>query len=203
MKKTSNTFSEQVRLFKKHKGTLKTSEAIRLGIHPRDLYAMKEQGIVDPVSRGLYRLSSMEPLSSPDLATVTLKIPQGVISLISALAFHGITTQIPHRVDVALKRGSEKPRLSYPPTQFIWLSEPAFSSGIEIRKVDGHSMKIYSPEKTVADCFKYRNKITLEVALEALKLCRARKHSRVRDLMTYAKIDRVERVMGPYVEALL
>jgi len=203
MKNSSKSFARHVRLFKENKGVLKSSQAIRLGIHPRDLYAMKDQGVIESVSRGLYRLSSMEPLSSPDLATVTLKIPQGVICLISALAIHGITTQIPHRVDVALKRSSEKPRLRYPPLRFIWLSEPSFSSGIETHAVDGHSVRVYSPEKTVADCFKYRNKITLEIALEALKLCRARKGSRVQDLMKYAKIDRVERIMGPYVEALL
>src|SRR2546421_566963 len=106
MKKSSKSFAPQIRLFKENKGVLKSSQAIRMGIHPRDLYAMKDQGVIESVSRGLYRLSSLEPLSSPDLATVTLKIPQGVICLISALAIHGITTQIPHRVDVALKRSS-------------------------------------------------------------------------------------------------
>jgi len=196
-------FAEQIKAFKKNGGVLKTAQALKLGIHSRDLYAMQSQGVVEPLSRGLYRLKSMRPFSQPDLATVAHKIPQGVICLISALAFHEITTEIPHEVSVALKKGAEKPRLDYPPTRFIWLSPQAFDSGIEDHQVDGVSLKVYSPEKTVADCFKFRNKIGMDVAIEALKFCRERKRSKVDTLMKFAKIDRVEKVMKPYLEAIL
>ena len=164
---------------------------------------MRQAGVIELISRGLYRLSRLTPLSTPDLATVGLKIPQGVICLISALAFHEITTQVPHEVYVALRQGSEKPRLEYPPTRFVWLSGSSFSEGIGTHKVDGVSIRIYGPEKTVADCFKFRNRIGLDVAIEALKLCREKKRSRPDLLLHYAKICRVENVMKPYLQSIL
>src|SRR3989339_621828 len=108
----SSAFKHEEAIFRAHGGLLRTSQAIKLGIHPRRLYGMREAKLIEPLSRGLYRLASLPPLSLPDLATVALKIPQGVICLISALAFHEITTQIPHEVHVALRKGSRKPRLS-------------------------------------------------------------------------------------------
>lgn len=196
-------FYYEIGVFRRHRGVLRTSEAIRRGIHPRDFYDMKASGAIEPISRGLYRLTDMAPLSQPDLATVSLKIPQGVICLVSALAFHEITTQIPHEVYVALKQGAEKPRLNYPPTRFVWLSELSFGEGVETQAVDGIPIKVYGPEKTVADCFKFRNRIGLDVAIEALKLCRKKYRSTPDRLMKYARICRVERVMKPYLEAIL
>src|SRR4029077_6809567 len=111
MKKRPVEFSNQRKLFRENGGTLRSSQAIGLGIHPRDLYAMKSKKIIEHISRGLYRLVDMPTLTKPDLVTAALKIPQGVICLISALAFHDITTQIPHEVHMALKRGARKPRL--------------------------------------------------------------------------------------------
>lgn len=197
------TFEKQLAIFKAHGGMLRTAQAMRLGIHPRDLYAMKEAKILEPISRGLYRISSLKPLANPDLVTVALKIPKGVICLISALAFHEITTQIPHEVHVALPRGTEKPRLDHPPTRFAWFTEPAFESGIETHAIDGVPVRIYSPEKTVADCFKARNKVGLDVAIEALKLCREIKKSKPETLLNFARICRVEKIMKPYLEAIL
>jgi predicted transcriptional regulator of viral defense system len=202
MNKTSK-FQYEMKAFKDHGGMLRTSQALEAGIHPRDLYAMKSQGIVEPISRGFYRLKSRKPLWNPDLTTVALRIPQGVICLISALSFHNITTEIPHEVYIALKKGSEKPRLGHPPTRFFWLSPPAFEASIETHEVDGVAIRIYSPEKTVADCFKFRNTVGLDVAIEALKFCRERKRSTVGTLLKCARMDRVEKVMKPYLEAIL
>lgn len=190
-------------LFKEHPAGLHVSEALRLGIRPRTLYAMRDAGVLEKLTRGVYRLAKAPPLSNPDLVTVALKIPKGVVCLVSALSFHGITTQIPHVVHIALPFGAEKPRLKHPPTRFSWFKEPAFSSGVEVHKVDGASVRVYSLEKTVADCFKFRNKIGLDVALEALKLCLKKKRSKPDDLLKYARVCRVERVMRPYLEALL
>lgn len=198
-----NEFHYEIGIFKRQRGILRTSDALRRGIHPRDFYDMKASGVIEPVSRGLYRLTDMPPLSQPDLATVSLKIPQGVICLVSALAFHEITTQIPHEVYVALKQGAEKPRLDYPPTRFMWFSKLSFGEGIITQTVDGMPLKVYGPEKTVADCFKFRNRIGLDVAIEALKLCRKKYRSTPDRLMKYARICRVERVMKPYLEAIL
>lgn len=199
----SNAIKAGIALFKEHPAGLHSGEALRRGLQARTLYAMRSAGILEQLARGVYRLAKAPPLSNPDLVTVSLKIPKGVVCLVSALSFHGITTQVPHAVHVALPFGAEKPRLKHPPTRFSWFKEPAFSAGVEVHKVDGATVRVYSPEKTVADCFKFRNKLGLDVALEALKLCLKKKRAKPDELLKYARVCRVERVMRPYLEALL
>ena len=125
------------------------------------------------------------------------------ICLISALAYHEITTQVPHEVYVALERGTEAPRLSHPPIRVFWFSGQAFTLGIQTYKIDCVRVRIYSQEKTIVDCFKYRNKIGLDTAIEALKLYREKKRFKADDLMQIARACRVEKVIRPYLEALL
>jgi predicted transcriptional regulator of viral defense system len=197
------TFEKEKRAFSRGGGLLRTSAALRAGIHPRALYEMRDRGVVEQLSRGLYRLANLPPLSSPDLVTVAAKIPAGVICLISGLAYHEITTQIPHEVHLALPRGTEPPRLQHPPLRVFWFTGRSFTEGIERHKVDGIGLRVYSPEKTLADCFKYRNKLGLDTVLEALRLYRGRRRPNVDDLMKFARICRVEKVMRPYLEALL
>lgn len=181
---------------------LHTSDAIQLGIAPRTLYALRDSGAIAELARGLYRLADLPPLSQPDLVTVALKIPKGVIAMISALAFHDLTTQIPHEVHVALPYSTEKPRLTYPPIRLYWISGKAFAAGVATHVVDDVNVSVYGPEKTVADCFKFRSKIGLEVAIEALKRCARRRDFQLHRLIAYARINRVERVMRPYLEML-
>ena len=201
---SENTLKTAQAQFRKRGGMLRTSVAIRLGIQPRTLYAMRDSGILEQVGRGLYRLSDLPPLGNPDLVQVALKAPRGVVCLISALAFHGITTQVPHEVYLAFEqKKAKKPSLRYPPLRVFWLSGNAFSEGVETHRIDGVTVRLYGPEKTVADCFKYRNKIGLDVAIEALRLCLQRKRSRVDSLMHFARVCRVEKVMRPYLEAML
>jgi predicted transcriptional regulator of viral defense system len=190
-------------IFRKHNGVLRTSDAIRLGIHPRTLYTMRDRGQLERLGRGLYRLADLPVLENPDLATVGIKLPGSVVCLISALAFHELTTQVPHEVYLALKRGSEPARLDYPPIRVFWFGGEAFSAGIETHTLDIARVRVYSPEKTLADCFKYRNKIGLDVAVEALRFYRQRRQVRIDDLLRFAAICRVEKVMRPYLEALL
>jgi len=192
-----------IMLFRQHGGTLRTAEALRLGIHPRTLYAMRDSGVLERLSRGLYRLANLPPLTNPDLVTVALKAPQAVICLISALAFHELTTQIPHAVDVAVYGQAARPRLEYPPLRVFWFSGLAWSEGIETHCVDGVPVRIYGPAKSVADSFKYRRKIGLDVALEALRHYRQRDDFDVSELLHYATICRVEKVIRPYLEVLL
>src|SRR5579859_1260113 len=192
-----------IAIFKGHPAGLHSSEALRRGLQPRTLYAMRDAGVLEQLARGIFRLAKEPPLSNPDLVMVALQAPKGVICLVSALSFHEITTQVPHAIHVALPFGAERPRLKHPPIRFSWFKEPAFSAGAETHKVDGVSVRIYSPEKTVADCFKFRNVIGLDVAIEALKLCLNKKRSKPDTLLKYARICRVERVMRPYLEALL
>jgi predicted transcriptional regulator of viral defense system len=196
-------FEKEIKAFNRGGGVLRTSAALRAGIHPRRLYEMRDSGVVERLGRGLYRLADLPPLSNPDLVTVAAKVPAGVVCLISALAYHEITTQIPHEVQLALPRGAEPPRLGHPPLRVFWFSGRAFTEGIERHKVDGIALRVYSPEKTLADCFKYRNKLGLDTVLEALRLYRTRKRTKVDELMRFARVCRVEKVMRPYLEALL
>lgn len=195
--------ADAVSVFRAHGGMLRTMEAIRLGIHPRTLYAMRDGGTLEQLARGLYRLADLSPLGDPDLVTVAMRVPEGVICLLSALAIHEITTEIPHEVHVALKRGAEAPRLAHPPLRVYWFSGDAFTEGVGIHELDGVDVHAYGAAKTVADCFKYRNKLGLGVALEALKLYLRADRGGPDELLRFARVCRVENVMRPYIEALL
>ena len=194
-------------IFKTAGGILKTTQARRLGIHTRTLYAMRDAGIIEKVSRGVYRLADLPPLSNPDLATVAMRSPKGVICLISALSFHEITTQIPHEVYLAIPRTknnvSQAPRIDFPPVRTFHFMGKSFTEGIQEHMIDNVPVKIYNQEKTIADCFKYRNKIGLETTLEALKFYRRKREFNVNKIMYYAEICRVKRIMKPYLEALI
>jgi predicted transcriptional regulator of viral defense system len=192
-----------IELFREQGGILRTSEALRLGIHPRTLYALCDAGVLERLSRGLYRLAELSPLSHPDLVTVALRVPQAVICLLSALAFHKLTVQIPHAIHVALESRSQAPHLDYPPLQIFWFSGLAWSEGVETHTLDGVVVRIYGPAKSVADAFKFRHKIGLDVALEALKFYRRHPGFDIGELLRYARICRVENVIVPYLEALL
>jgi predicted transcriptional regulator of viral defense system len=195
-------FKREIGLFRQHGGALRMSQALRLGINRKALYTMRDAGVVEPVTRGLYRLASLAPLAHPDLITVATRAPQGVLCLISALSFHDLTTQVPHTIDVALERGTRKPRLDYPPTRFYWFSGPAFSEGIETHKLDGAPVRIYDPEKTLVDSFRFRNQIGMDLVLEALKLWRERRKKKLDVLLKYARMRHVERALRPYLEAM-
>jgi len=196
-------FERAAALFKKHGGILRTAQALNEGIHPATLYQMRDSGTLDVVSRGVYRLVESPLLGNPDLVTIATRISGGVICLISALAFYELTTQIPHEVHVALQRGAEQPRLDFPPIKTYRFTGDAFTEGIEIHELDGVKIRIYSPEKTLADCFKFRNRVGLDTAVEAVRFYRERMNIKVDDLMRYASICRVEKIIRPYLEALL
>jgi len=188
---TNRQIESAKRIFRRHGGILKTGEALDQGIHRRTLYTMRDAGILERLDRGLYRLADLPPLSDPDLVTVARKIPHGVICLISAL--HSI----------AVNRGTEPPRLDFPPIQIYWFSGEAFSAGVDKQSIDNTTIRVYSAEKTLADCFKYRNKIGMDTVLEALAFYRERKKFRPRKLIQFARVCRVEKIMRPYLEASL
>ncbi len=189
-------------IFRKHGGQLRMSEAVERGITRYMLYSLRDKGIIEPVSRGIYRLVELPPISNPDLVTVSLRFPNAVICLVSALAWHEITTQVPHVVSVAVPRNARRPSLDYPPVQAHRFSNEAYESGIEEYRIDGVPVKVYNLEKTLADCFKFRNKIGMDVVLEALKLYRIRKKFDLAKLLEYARVCRVEKMMRPYLEAI-
>ncbi|MFQ5479168.1 MAG: type IV toxin-antitoxin system AbiEi family antitoxin domain-containing protein [Candidatus Binatia bacterium] len=198
----ANRFKDAVDIFRDNGGILRMSEAVRAGISRRTLYAMRDEGGLEQLSRGVYRLASLPGLAAPDLVAVATRVPDGVVCLISALAFHDLTTQVPHVVDIAVARGAEKPRIDYPPVNVYWFSGKAFTEGIETVSIDGKTIRIYGAEKSVADAFKYRSKIGMDIALEALRNWRGQRRSNVERLLEYARICRVERIMRPYLEAI-
>ncbi len=186
----------------KHGGLARTRDILANGVHSDTLYRMRDEGSILCITRGLYQLPGAQ-LDDPDLETVLKKAPHGVVCLISALSLHNITTEIPHVVSIALQRGAEKPRIDYPPVQFFWMSGNAYSEGVETHTKGTASIPVYCVEKTLADCFKYRNKIGMDVALEALKLYRERYRFNGNKLSHYARVCRVFNIMRPYLEASL
>ena len=190
-------------LIRKSGGIVRTSEALKAGIHPRTLYALRDSGALESLSRGVYRLTGQPPISHPDLVTVATRCPQAVICLVSALSFHELTTQVPHAVSIALIKGAEQPRIDYPPLSVHRFSKGSYTAGIEQHEIDGVPVRVYNPEKTLADCFKFRSKIGMDIVLEALRLYRERRKFRTDKLLEYARVCRVHNVMRPYLEAAL
>lgn len=184
-------------------GTVRASQALALGIHPRTLYHLRDEGKLIELSRGVYRLADLPWPDHPDLVTVAIRVPKGIIGLVSALAFHNLTTRIPHWVDIMLPKGSKTPRLSYPPIRAFHVSPLAYEAGIETQVVDGVSVRIYSAEKTIADGFKFRNRIGLDTVIEAVQLGLEREIVTVAGILQFARICRVEKVVTPYLEALI
>lgn len=193
--------TDPISIFRESGGQLRMSEAVERGISRYMLYSLRDKGIIEPISRGVYRLADLPPISNPDLVAIALRYPNAVICLISALSFHAITTQIPHEVSLAIRRDTRSPSTDYPPLQVHQFTEESYKSGIEVHIIDGAKVQVYSPEKTLADCFKFRNKIGMDVVLEALKLYRSRMKLDSKKLLQYARICRVEQIMRPYLEA--
>ena len=195
--------TKALQIFKKHGGILRYSEAFKLGIHPRTLYALKASGQIEQLQRGLYCLPGLPEHSQPDLVTIVKKIPKGIICLISALYFHNLTTQIPHFIFIALPQGYKPPKIEYPPAKFFWFSKGTHETGIEIHKFKNICVQIYSKEKTIVDCFKHRNKIGLEVAIEALRIYWRQKKTNIDEIIRFAKISKVEKTLKPYLETII
>ena len=198
-----STLKRAKSVFRREGGLLRMSDAVRAGVHRDTLRAMVERGDLEKLSRGLYRLIDSPAPTHPDLAAVAVKVPQGVICLISALAYHELTTQIPHEVYLAIDRNSEPPRIDFPPVRTFRFSGSAFTEGVERHKVDSVTLRVYSREKTIADCFKFRNKIGLDTCVEALRRYRESRGFNPDALLSFAAICRVKQVMRPYIEAML
>lgn len=188
------------RIFMSSGGQLRMSEALEKGLSRYMLYKLKERNIIERVSRGVYRLTDLPSIGNPDLVTVSLRIPKAVICLVSALSWHELTTQIPHSVSIALPRNTNTPVLDYPIVRVHRFSEASYSSGIEEHLVDSIAVRIYNAEKTIADCFKYRNQLGMDVFLEALKKYSMRKQRDYDGILRYAQINRVEKLIRPYLE---
>jgi len=200
---TRKSFEIAEKIFRENKGILRTGEAKKLGINEAILVQMHSVGLLIKESRGLYRLADLSPLSNPDLVEIAIKVPKAVICLISALNYHQLTTQIPYNVYVALPRDTKAPRIDYPPMDIVYLSETPYATGIEEHRLDGVTVRIYSREKTIADCFKFHNKIGMDIVIEALKDYLHQPDRNLGELLRCARVDRVEKTMQPYIKAAL
>jgi predicted transcriptional regulator of viral defense system len=191
-----------LKAFRDGGGTLRTRDVIANGIHTDALYALRKSGRIVELGRGLYRLATVGEAEHPDLALIAARAPSAAVCLISALAYHDITTQIPSSVHLAVPRGSyHRVKLSIPVT--VYRFDPkTFTEGLETHRIDGMPLKIYSAARTVVDCFKFRNKLGLDVALEALRLARQRKRVQNRELLHYARLLRVKISMSAYLQAI-
>jgi predicted transcriptional regulator of viral defense system len=184
-------------------GAFRTSQARELGVLPRTLYRLRDAGRLEQLSRGVFRVASLPAPAQPDLLIVAARLPRAVLCLISALAFHDLTDEVPHEVHIALPRGAEQPRIDHPPLRVVRLRPQSFEAGVEVHHVDGLDLQVYSPAKTVADCFQFRGQVGLETALAALKALRKRRGFDPEELVHLAKICRVERLVRHYLEAIL
>ena len=164
---------------------------------------MRDAGVIIQESRGLYRLDGVELTTHPDLVQVCQRVPKAVVCLISALDFHDLTTQIPHQIAIALPRGARKPKLDYPRIQVVHMAELAYESGIETHDADGFSIRVYSAEKSIADCIKFRRRLGTDVVQEALHLYLSRPPIRLDALLSFAQINRVESLLRRYLEVLV
>lgn len=198
----SQTKRDRLLSVAKRRGAIRPKELEELGIARTYLERLCREGELKKVARGLYVLSDAQPTENRSLAEVSIKVPAGVVCLLSALRFHDLTTQAPYEVWLALDRKARKPRIDELPVRIVRFSGDALNEGIEEHNVEGVNVRIYCPAKTVADCFKYRNKIGLDVAIEALRDCRRHMKCSADDLWRYARICRVWKVLQPYMEAL-
>ena len=193
---------ERTMQYVRRMGIVRPREIEALGIPREYLLRLHRQGKLSRTGRGIYTLPDAAVTERHSYAEVAKRVPEAVLCLLSALAFHEITTQSPASVWIALGKGARKPAILSPSLRVMRLTEPSLSEGVEKHMVEGVSVRVYSAAKTVADCFKFRNKIGLDIAIEALKDCLRQKKATVNEIYRCAKICRVSNVIRPYMEAL-
>lgn len=187
----------------RHRGTLRPKDLDDYDIPRIYIRRLIDRGLLYRIDRGLYVSANADFTEYHTLVEASKRVPHGVICLLSALHFHHLTTQIPSKVWMAIERKARKPLVDRPLIRFSRYSGLAFKTGVDEHKIEGVSVKVYNPAKTVVDCFKYRNKIGLDIALEALKDCYQERKCTINDLWYYARICRLTKVMTPYMEAIV
>jgi predicted transcriptional regulator of viral defense system len=193
--------TEEVLELVRRTGVVRPRDLKAKGIPQDYLWRLHRRGLLTRVGRGLYAASEVEVTEHHSLAEAARRVPHGVICLLSALRFHGVTTQLPHEIWMAIERTARRPKPDGLSLRIVRFSGEALTSGVEEHTIEGLKVRIYSVAKTVADCFKYRNKIGLDVAIEALRECRTNRRATMDELWKYGKVCRVANVMRPYLEA--
>ncbi|MEE4218459.1 MAG: type IV toxin-antitoxin system AbiEi family antitoxin domain-containing protein [Xanthomonadales bacterium] len=196
------TQAERILELAEELGVLRPRDLDPYGISRTYLSRLCAAGKLQRIARGLYVLPDSEITEHHSLAEACKRVPKGVVCLLSALQYHDITTQAPFEVWLAIGEKAWRPRVEYPPLRIVHFSQPTLRAGIEEHRIEGVPVRVFTPEKTVADCFKYRNKIGLDVAIESLRECIRSQRCTMDDLWHYAKICRVQNIMRPYLESL-
>ncbi|MCD6249551.1 MAG: type IV toxin-antitoxin system AbiEi family antitoxin domain-containing protein [candidate division Zixibacteria bacterium] len=196
------TSAKIIRIVKRF-GVVRPKDMDAHGIPRKYIHQLHHEGILTRVGRGLYVLEGASPSENRTIAEVCKRVPTGVVCLLSALQFHRLTTQSPHEIWLAINHKARRPKEPMLPIRIARFSGKALATGIEQHTIEGVRVKVYSPAKTVADCFKYRNKIELGVAIEALRDCMSSRRCTMDELWEYARICRVSNVMKPYLESLI
>jgi predicted transcriptional regulator of viral defense system len=194
--------TQQVLELSSEVGVIRAKDVAEKGIHRQYLKRLEQQGFVVHSGRGIYSFVDAEITNSHTLAQTQLRVPHGVICLLSALSFYELTTQAPFEVWLAINQKARPPKDKLLPMRIVYMSGQSLEAGIEEHQIEGVPVRIYSLAKTIADCFKFRNKIGLDVALEALRECWRKQRCTMDELWHYAKICRVQNVIRPYLESL-
>ncbi|HEX8411249.1 MAG TPA: type IV toxin-antitoxin system AbiEi family antitoxin domain-containing protein [Thermoanaerobaculia bacterium] len=181
----------------------RSRELERRGFSREELRRLSSRGVFERGARGIYLTPDASRSPHRDLLIVATRVPHGVFCLFSALAFHGLTTEMPHEVWVAIGLKSRTPATDTPPVRSVRLSEPPLHAGIEIHTVHGVELRVFSVAKTVADCFKFRSRVGTDVAVAALREGWMKKRFTMDELWQFARVCRVTTVMRPYLEALI
>jgi predicted transcriptional regulator of viral defense system len=203
MKEISNSTEKAILKMARKTGVVRAREIREAGLHPEYLRKLCKSDHLIRTGRGLYSIADGDFTEHHTLAEACMRVPHGIICLLSALSYHQIGTQNPHQIWMAIDRAMRKPKVDYPPIRVFRFSGPSLKEGVEEKKIEGVSVRVYNPEKTVADCFKYRNKVGIDLAIEALKECWRSRRCEIEELVHYARICRVSNVMQPYMEAIV
>jgi predicted transcriptional regulator of viral defense system len=194
---------QQIIRLARRRGILRSRDLAPLDIPRRNLTRLIEQGVLLRSGRGLYMLASADVSENHSVAEACKRVSSGTVCLLSALRFHGLTTQNPWQVWMAITPASRKPKVDHPPIHIVRFSGKAFARGIEHHRIEGVDVRMYSAAKTVADCFKYRNKIGVDVAVQALRDAWQKRKITAEQISHFAQVCRVTNVMRPYLDSLL
>ena len=199
---TATTHEQQVLRLARARTLLRARDVTRQGLPTIALTRLVQAGKLERVARGLYGLPGAEISEHRSLAEVSARVPKGVVCLLSALRVHEIGTQSPFEVWIAIPQHMVTPRLDQPAIRVVRMSDQALANGVDRLKIDGIAVPVFSPARTVVDCFRFRNKIGLDVALEALRDGWNQRKFTMDDLWRHATRGRVANVMRPYIEAI-
>jgi len=192
-----------IKIFKIHNGYARSKDILAEGIHPRDIKNILDKGLIIKVKNGLYKLTDIPVISNQSFIDLARAVPEGVICLLSALSYHELTTFNPSIISMAIYRKSWRPKIEYPPVEFYYFSTKQFKTGIDEIKIKAHKVRIYCPEKTICDCFRYRNKLGLDTAKEGLSEYLKQKDRNLEKIVEYAEICRVKPLLQTWLNAMI